>query len=93
MGPLVSAEMDHAVPTRTALARMAVRMARTRGLIGRSTPVSLIGDSPNDVIAARANGIRAIAVHTGISTAEELAAHGPDILLKDLRALRLHMLL
>ncbi len=79
--------------TRTALARMAIRKARADGLIERRTPISLIGDSPNDVIAARANGIRAIAVHTGISTAEELAAHAPDILLEDLRALRLHMLL
>ena len=80
-------------PTRTALARMAIRKARAEGLIEGSTPISLIGDSPNDVIAARENGIRAIAVHTGITSAEELAAHAPDILIANLRSLKLYMLL
>jgi phosphoglycolate phosphatase len=78
---------------RTALARMAIEHARKRAWIGGRARVSLIGDAPSDIIAARANGARAIAVHTGISTREELAALEPDLLLEDLRALKPGMLL
>lgn len=76
---------------RAGLVRIAVRHAREQGWAARSTPVSLIGDSPNDILAARAAGVRAIAVYTGISTREELAGHNPDLLLEDLRALTLEM--
>lgn len=79
--------------TRAALARMAVRQAREVGWVGRRTVVSLIGDHPNDVLAARRNKLRAIAVATGLSSREELAACSPDLLLEDLRQLRLSMLL
>ncbi|MCL6645584.1 MAG: haloacid dehalogenase-like hydrolase [Dehalococcoidia bacterium] len=80
-------------PTRSALARQAVRQARQAGWIGPHTIVSLIGDHPNDVAAARHNRLRAIAVATGLSIREELAACSPDLLLEDLRQLRLEMLL
>jgi phosphoglycolate phosphatase-like HAD superfamily hydrolase len=43
------------------------------------------------VIAARANGIRSIAVRTGITPPAELEAEGPDFLLETLRELRLRM--
>jgi len=78
--------------TRTALARMAIREARRSGWIARDTPISLVGDAPPDVIAARANGICSIAVQTGITPVEELIRERPDILLRDLRDLRLRML-
>jgi phosphoglycolate phosphatase len=78
---------------RSSLARMAIEQARRRKWIDGRARVSLIGDAPSDIIAARANGARAIAVHTGISTREELAALEPDILLEDLRGLKLEMLL
>ena len=77
--------------TRAGLARIAIREARRRGWITREAPISLIGDAPADVLAARANGIRGIAVATGLTPAEELRSHRPDILLKDLRGLRLRM--
>lgn len=77
--------------TRAGLARIALREARRRGWIDRRTPISLIGDAPPDVIAARANGIRAIAVETGITPVTELHAERPDYLLPNLRHLRLHM--
>ena len=48
---------------------------------------------PNDVEAARKNGIRSIAVATGVVAAEDLATCAPDLLLSDLRSLRLRMLL
>ncbi len=77
--------------TRAGLARIAIREAQSRGWIGRDAPVSLIGDSQNDVIAARGSGIRSIAVHTGITLPAELEAQRPDFLLRTLRDLRLRM--
>jgi phosphoglycolate phosphatase len=55
--------------------------------------VALIGDHPNDIRAARANGVRSIAVATGLVSADELARHAPDVLVADLRALSMEMLL
>ncbi len=77
--------------TRAGLARLAMREARRRGWIDRDAPISLIGDAPSDVIAARANGIRSIAVRTGITPVAELRAEKPEILLANLRHLRLRM--
>jgi phosphoglycolate phosphatase len=77
--------------TRTGLARLAVRQARREGWVARGAPVSLIGDSPADVIAAHGSGSRAIAVATGLTPAAQLAAGGPDFLLRNLRDLRLRM--
>ena len=77
---------------RSGLVRLAIGHARKQGWIDGAARISLIGDAPSDVIAARANGIQAIAVHTGISTRAELAALEPDLLLEDLRALTIGML-
>jgi len=77
---------------RSGLVRLAIEHARRKAWIQDSARISLIGDAPSDIIAARANGIRAIAVHTGISTRAELAALEPDLVLEDLRALRIGVL-
>jgi phosphoglycolate phosphatase len=77
--------------TRTGLARMAIRQARREEWIARGTPVSLIGDSPADVAAAHGSRACAIAVATGLTPAAQLAALGPDFLLRSLRDLRLRM--
>jgi phosphoglycolate phosphatase len=77
---------------RAGLVRLAIRHARREQWINGSSPIVLIGDHPNDVRAARANGVRSIAVATGIATAAELAACSPDIILPDLRALSLEEL-
>jgi phosphoglycolate phosphatase len=78
---------------RSGLAKQAIETARTGHQIAPETPISLIGDAPADIIAAKANGIQSIAVCTGLTSAEELQAHGPDILLEDLRALSPGMLM
>ncbi len=78
---------------RAGLARLAIRQARASGSINRHTPISLVGDAPSDILAAKANGIRAIAVYTGISSRNELAVHNPDLLLETLRLLRPGMVL
>jgi phosphoglycolate phosphatase len=44
----------------------------------------LIGDTPNDVAAARDGGARIIAIATGSDSAEELASAGADTVFKDL---------
>jgi phosphoglycolate phosphatase len=78
-------------PTRAGLAKLAIRQARREKLIERDAPISLIGDATSDIIAAHANGIRAISVQTGITPVEELIPLRPDVLLRDLRELRLRM--
>jgi phosphoglycolate phosphatase len=78
--------------SRAGLARQAIRHARREGWIGRNAAVSLVGDHINDIRAARANGLRAIAVATGVLDGTVLAAEKPDLLLPDLRALRPHLL-
>jgi phosphoglycolate phosphatase-like HAD superfamily hydrolase len=77
---------------RAALVRLAIRHARAAGWVARETPVSLIGDAPQDILAARANRIRAISVSTGITPLAELQALEPDVLLPNLRQLRLPMI-
>jgi phosphoglycolate phosphatase len=79
--------------TRAGLAKIAIREARAKNWIGRGEPVSLIGDAPQDIEAARANRLRAISVKTGITPVEELEALRPDVLLRDLRELRLRMVM
>ncbi len=74
---------------RAGLVRIAIRRARREGWIGRDSRISLIGDHPNDVRAAQANGIRSVAVATGLVSMEELRSHAPDVLLPDLRSLTL----
>ena len=83
------AELAH---DRAGLVKISVAHARRRDWISHASPIALIGDHPNDIRAARANGVRAIAVATGLVGATELARHSPDVLVEDLRALRMEML-
>jgi phosphoglycolate phosphatase len=78
---------------RAGLVRIAIRHARRERWIARDSNISLIGDHPNDVLAAQANGIRAVAVGTGIVSLDELRAHSPHIAIPDLRSLKLDDLL
>jgi phosphoglycolate phosphatase-like HAD superfamily hydrolase len=78
---------------RAGLVRIAIRRARQERWIARDSNISLIGDHPNDVLAAQANGIRAIAVGTGIVSLDELQLHAPHIAVPDLRQLSIEMLL
>lgn len=70
--------------TRVELAGLAARTAIRAGLIHKNSRVTLIGDAPSDVQAAKANGFRSIAVATGMSTADALRALEPDLVLSDL---------
>lgn len=79
--------------SRAGLVQLAIRHARRNRWIDGRSMISLIGDHPNDIAAARANGIRSVAVATGVVDAAELASHRPDLLVDDLSALALESLL
>lgn len=79
--------------TRAQLAKAAIEEARGTGLIENTTRISLIGDHPNDIRAARLNKIQAIATATGLTSWEELQSAEPDILVRDLSELDLRQLL
>lgn len=70
---------------RAGLVALAVREARRSGWIGPASPVVLVGDHINDIRAAQANGVRSVAVATGVIPLEELRRHCPDLALPDLR--------
>jgi phosphoglycolate phosphatase len=78
---------------RAGLVAFALRHARRQGWIDGASLVVLIGDHPNDIRAAKAHGVRAVAVATGLVGEEELARHSPDLLVPDMRDLSLEALL
>jgi phosphoglycolate phosphatase-like HAD superfamily hydrolase len=66
------------------LPALAVRRAREacgRSFAGKA--VVIVGDSVHDVACGRSLGVRAVAVATGPTASEALAAEGPDELLSD----------
>jgi phosphoglycolate phosphatase-like HAD superfamily hydrolase len=65
--------------TRAELARLAFQMSGAPA----DALVTMVGDAPSDVRAAQANGFRMVAVATGLTPREELAALGPDLILND----------
>jgi phosphoglycolate phosphatase-like HAD superfamily hydrolase len=74
---------DH--PERSEIARIAhQRLSRRAGFRFPVDRVMVIGDTELDVVCARANGFRAIAVESGWVPRERLLAAGPDSLLADL---------
>jgi len=78
--------------TRGGLAKLAIERARREGLIAADSLSSLVGDAPQDVRAAQENGIRSIAVRTGITPPGDLEACFPDVLLDDLTWLDLSII-
>lgn len=80
-------------PVRDLLPGVALRrMAQADDVVFEPRRAVMIGDTPHDLSAARAHGMRCVLVATGQYTHDELAAAGPDVLLEDLsdgeRALR-----
>jgi phosphoglycolate phosphatase-like HAD superfamily hydrolase len=74
-------------PTRTELARLALAEARRRGWLRNGVRPILIGDTANDIEAAKANGIVSVAVATGHYGVDELRPHAPDVLVTSLAEL------
>ncbi len=62
-----------------------VRLAIERvGNGARAPDAWVVGDTPLDVAAALANGVRALGVATGSTPAEELGEAGADVMVEDL---------
>ena len=62
-------------------------LAAGRLLTGENATVCVIGDTPLDIAAARANGLPTIAVATGIFSYEALLQHDPEVCTPTLAAL------
>ena len=63
-------------------------VAQARAITEKDSPsICVVGDTPRDIDAARANGLHVIAVATGNYNFEELAAHEPDVCASSLAAL------
>ncbi len=74
---------DH--PERNEIARIAhERLSRRAGFRFPADRVMVVGDTELDIVCARANAFRAIAVVSGWVPRERLEAAGPDTLLADL---------
>lgn len=70
---------------RNHLGPFALRRARSHwGVEFTPDRVWIVGDTPHDIACARAVGARVLAVATGSSSVEALAAHKPDAVLRDL---------
>ncbi|NNJ11771.1 HAD hydrolase-like protein [Chloroflexales bacterium ZM16-3] len=64
-----------------------IAAGRAAGRYGRSfagSQIVIVGDTPNDIACGKANGARTVAVATGPYSADDLAAHRPDVVLADL---------
>jgi phosphoglycolate phosphatase-like HAD superfamily hydrolase len=79
--------------TRTELAKVAAKQAAEADLAEPDSRISLVGDHPNDIDAAKANGFQAIGVATGLSTLEELEATNPDAAVRTLYEIEVSRLL
>lgn len=79
--------------TRARLARIAASRAKRQKLISERARISLIGDHPNDIQAAKANGFQSVAVGTGVTALAELEAAQPDILVANFCELDVESLL
>ena len=72
-------------PARSVLPAVALRrMAHVEDAPFVAGEAVMIGDTPHDLRAARAHGMRCVLVATGQYSRAELAAAGPDVLLDDL---------
>ncbi|REK91095.1 HAD family hydrolase [Streptomyces inhibens] len=69
---------------RSALVTLALTRAAGRSEVLRPENAVVIGDTPADVEAARANSVPAIAVASGRSSQAQLRAAGADVVLPDL---------
>lgn len=73
--------------TRADLAARAISEARRRGHLPHGGKVVLVGDTPNDIEAAKITGIPCVATATGVYPSEELAKHSPSLLVTSLEGL------
>jgi phosphoglycolate phosphatase len=66
---------------------IAAAAVKARELAGQNASVVIVGDTPSDIAAARANRLPAIAVATGHFNFDHLLEHAPEICAESLSAL------
>jgi phosphoglycolate phosphatase-like HAD superfamily hydrolase len=66
---------------------IAYALAAGRQLAGAHAMVCVIGDTPSDIAAAKANGLPTIAVATGVYSYPDLLQHQPEVCTSTLEAL------
>ena len=66
---------------------IAAAVVQARAIAGSAASVCVVGDTPEDVRAAKANGLAVIAVATGLYSLEQLTVEEPDICVRSLGAL------
>lgn len=54
-------------------------LARARAMVSPDATLCVVGDTPADIAAARANGVAVIAVATGIYSYDDLSAAKPEL--------------
>jgi phosphoglycolate phosphatase-like HAD superfamily hydrolase len=69
-------------PVRAEMIANALRAGKCAGLA-----TCVVGDTPSDIAAARANGLPVIAVATGVFSYDELLRHEPEVCIPTLEAL------
>ena len=62
-------------------------LGQARAIAGEGAAACVVGDTPEDVRSAQANGLEVIAVATGIYSWEQLRAEGPDLCLRSMAEL------
>ena len=70
--------------------RHAVRselIAHAQSLAGDNVKLCVVGDTPSDIAAAKANGLPTIAVATGVYSFQELLEHQPEVCVSNLEVL------
>jgi phosphoglycolate phosphatase-like HAD superfamily hydrolase len=65
--------------------------AKAREMAGKAVPVCVVGDTPRDIEAARANSLSVIAVATGNYSFDELQKFQPEVCASSLADLLAHM--
>ena len=99
LGPIGQAKLEHVglwefftihgwsddCETRAEVFREAV--AKVKAIAGEQASICVFGDTPTDVVAARANHLAVIAVTTGIYSATDFDSSPPDRLLGSLKDL------
>ena len=66
---------------------IAAAAAAARKAAGNGASIVVVGDTPSDISAARANDLPVIAVATGHSSFDRLLEHTPEICAENLAAL------
>jgi phosphoglycolate phosphatase len=62
-------------------------IANAQKLAGLNVKLCVVGDTPSDIAAAKANGLPTIAVATGVYSYEELLQHEPEVCVRTLETL------